>query len=85
MCGGKNKEHWVGLSVGSNVLLKYGLYVIFHLSKWFTFSSLFNGHFLLCCVVIRLQLTFCRLPQWGISEHFTVNQAQMLIEAQHLN
>lgn len=29
-------------------------------------------------------LTFCRLPQWGISEHFTVNQAQMLIEALHL-
>src|SRR5690606_37010737 len=28
--------------------------------------------------------TFCRLPQWGISEHFTVNQAQMLIEALHL-
>lgn len=27
-------------------------------------------------------LTFCRLPLWGISEHFTVNQAQMLIEAQ---
>ena len=31
-----------------------------------------------------LLLTFCRLPQWGISEHFTVNQAQMLIEALHL-
>jgi hypothetical protein len=45
------------LSVGSNVLLKYGLYVVCHLSKWFTFSSLFNGHFLLCRVVIRLQLT----------------------------
>ena len=53
----KNKKHWVGLSVGSNVLLKYGLYVVCHLSKWFTFSSLFNGHFLLCRVVIRLQLT----------------------------
>lgn len=57
----KNKKHWVGLSVGSNVgsnvLLKYGLYVVCHLSKWFTFSYLFNGHFLLCRVVIRLQLT----------------------------
>jgi hypothetical protein len=33
---------------------------------------------------LRLPVTFCRLPQWGISEHFTVNQAQMLIEALHL-
>src|SRR5690606_3474116 len=59
-CVGKNKLFWffwVGLCVGSNVLLKYGLYVVCHLSKWFTFSSLFNGHFLLCRVVIRLQLT----------------------------
>jgi len=24
------------------------------------------------------------LPQWGLSEHFTVNQAQMLIEALNL-
>jgi hypothetical protein len=58
------------LSVGSNVLLKYGLYVVCHLSKWFTFSSLFNGHFLLCRVVIRLQLTdggFARLRGGGIS------------------
>jgi hypothetical protein len=33
---------------------------------------------------LTLLATFCRLPQWGISEHFTVNQAQMLIEALHL-
>ena len=26
---------------------------------------------------------FAALPQWRISEHFTVNQAQMLIEALH--
>jgi hypothetical protein len=61
----KNKKHWVGLSVGSNVLLKYGLYVVCHLSKWFTFSCLFNGHFLLCRVVIRLQLTFRQLGVGG--------------------
>jgi len=34
--------------------------------------------------IFGLLVTFCRLPQWGISEHFTVNQAQMLIEALHL-
>ncbi len=63
----KNKKHWVGLSVGSNVLLKYGLYVVCHLSKWFTFSSLFNGHFLLCRVVIRLQLTVGGMKSLGIA------------------
>lgn len=53
----KNKKHWVGLRIGSKVLLKYGLYAVRHLSKWYTFSSLFNGHFLLCRVVIRLHIT----------------------------
>jgi hypothetical protein len=38
----KNKKHWVGLSVGSNVLLKYGLYVVCHLSKWFVFVLMFS-------------------------------------------
>jgi hypothetical protein len=47
------------------------------------------GFFLSVCsmfvgCLLGLQITFCRLPQWGISEHFTVNQAQMLIEALHL-
>jgi hypothetical protein len=37
----KNKKHWVGLSVGSNVPLKYGQYVG-HLSKWFVFVLMFN-------------------------------------------
>jgi uncharacterized membrane protein HdeD (DUF308 family) len=81
----KNKKHWVGLSVGSNVLLKYGLYVVCHLSKWFTFSSLFNGHFLLCRVVIRLQLTFWRLAQWRISENKTVNTPQKLMRGRMFN
>ena len=30
------------------------------------FTSLFNGHFLLCRVVIRFQLTFCSLQKWRI-------------------
>ena len=65
MCVGKKiKKHWVGLSVGSNVLLKYGLYVVCHLSKWFTlFLSVLTVIF--CCVVvlIRLQLTLRGLMQ----------------------
>lgn len=83
----KNKKHWVGLSVGSNVLLKYGLYVVCHLSKWFTFSSLFNGHFLLCRVVIRLQLTvrgFAReriFSTYAQSKSQTSNLAKMLIQS----
>jgi hypothetical protein len=35
-------------------------------------------------VVLGLLITVWRLAQWGISEHFTVNQAQMLIEALNL-
>ena len=42
-------------------------------------------------VVIILGFAFCvmaangqRLAQWGISEQFTVNKAQMLIDALHL-
>jgi hypothetical protein len=33
---------------------------------------------------MMFSLTVCRLPQWGISEHFTVNQAESLIEALQL-
>lgn len=86
MCGGKKiKKNWVGLSVGSNVLLKYGLYVVCHLSKWFTFSCLFNGHFLLCRVVIRLHLTFCSYKKLAISKHKTVNLHKSLIEKLNFN
>ena len=35
-------------------------------------------------VAIALRPTVCRLPQWGISEDKTVNQAETLIEAMHL-
>jgi hypothetical protein len=72
------------MSVGSvAVRLKYGLYVG-HLSKWFTFSQFLVVCLSLWCRLLGLLVTFCRLPQWGISEHFTVNQAQILIEALHL-
>jgi hypothetical protein len=71
------------MSVGLLVVrFQYGLYVVVHLSK---FVTLFRVNSLLCRVVLRLLPTVCRLPQWGISEHLTVNQAQMLIEALHLN
>ena len=80
----KNKKHRVGLSVGSIVPLKYGLYVG-HLSKWFTFSYLFNGHFLLCRVVIRLQLTFCGFAKKRISELKTFNIAQKLMRGRMFN
>ena len=37
-CGGENKKHRVGLSVGLlAVPLQYGLYVVGNLSKWFVF------------------------------------------------
>jgi hypothetical protein len=32
----------------------------------------------------KWQLTFCSYPKVAISKHFTVNQAQTLIEAQSL-
>jgi len=34
--------------------------------------------------LLALQPTFCSYPKVAISEHFTVNQAQTLIEAQSL-
>jgi hypothetical protein len=40
---GKNKKHSVGQCVGLEaVLLKYGLYVFGHLSKWFVFVLMFK-------------------------------------------
>jgi hypothetical protein len=50
---------------------KYGALV--SLRNYFSFGKNVEWH-----------ITVCRLPQWGISEHKTVNQAQMLIEALHL-
>jgi hypothetical protein len=47
-------------------------------------STRSNSVKLLHNVVNAWQLTVWRLPQWGISEHFTINQAQTLIEALHL-
>ena len=73
MCGGKkNKKHWVGLSVGSNVLLKYGLYVVCHLSKWFTFLFMFWSS--RQCSECRppLAITVCRYETLRILKHFTV-------------
>ncbi len=65
------------------VRLLYRFYVFGHLSKSFTFLFI-SVVLLLSCRFLRLLVTFCRLPQWGISEHFTVNQAQALIVALHL-
>jgi hypothetical protein len=47
-------------------------------------SVIFVFVFYWLCRLLGLLVTFCRLPQWGISEYFTVNQAQMLIDALHL-
>lgn len=36
-CWEKDKKHWVGLIVGLQVVhLRYGLYIVYHLSNWFT-------------------------------------------------
>ena len=69
------------MSVGSNVLLKYGLYVVCHLSKWFTFSSLFNGHFLLCRCLNTLAANVLGLAEGGGLEARSFNLALMLIRS----
>ena len=60
---------------------------VIRLSVSFFIPSLifiFHCQFAVSLSFFRLCITFCRLPQWGISEHFTFNQAQTLIEALHL-
>jgi hypothetical protein len=37
-----------------------------------------------CRVVLKLAITVCSYPKVAISKHFTVNQAETLIEAQSL-
>jgi hypothetical protein len=50
----------------------------------FLFCQLSALKFDCCTVVLPLPVTFCSYPKVAISKHFTVNQAQTLIEAQSL-
>ena len=82
----KNKKH----RVGNECRLTRCPFVISFLCFWSPVKMVYFFLFLVVCLLLsgrplHLLPTVCRLPQWGISEHFTVNQAQMLIEALHLN